>query len=306
MYRLPLRHRRAAFVELLYGNTLALAIFLVIGLIAPHLVRGKTPADLMKEAAAQYQLHHWDGAIADLTEALKIDPRSKAIYLRLGDAKIMKKDYQGSIQYLSKAIEIDPESSGSFYLRGYAKVRIGEFEGAMTDYNEALLLNPNLAYALSDRGLLKRKMGDLTGAMADINSAIRIAPGDSRSFYSRGLVHDSRGEYREAIADYTQSVILKPDDTVSLNNLAWMCATRPGLSDSDRTKALAYANKACTLTHWKEPVFIDTLAAAYAAIGQYDDAIKWQLKYVEMAPGEPEGKARLDLYQKHQPYFQAL
>jgi hypothetical protein len=51
---------------------------------------------------------------------------------------------------------------------------------------------------------------------------------------------------------------------------------------------------------------VDTLAAAYAEIGDYDNAIKWETKYLEslsLSPSDAsDGQARLALYQSHQPY----
>ncbi|MEK7842393.1 MAG: hypothetical protein AAB197_06930, partial [Deltaproteobacteria bacterium] len=71
-------------------------------------------------------------------------------------------------------------------------------------------------------------------------------------------------------------------------------------------KALEYAKKACELTDWKDPYKLDTLAAAYAEAGQFDEAIKWQEKALEFPeyPKDEREKAdlRLKLYKEGKPY----
>jgi hypothetical protein len=49
---------------------------------------------------------------------------------------------------------------------------------------------------------------------------------------------------------------------------------------------------------------IDTLAAAYAEAGDFDKAVKWQQKAMDMAEDEntADCKSRLDLYKAGKPY----
>jgi hypothetical protein len=71
-------------------------------------------------------------------------------------------------------------------------------------------------------------------------------------------------------------------------------------------KAVEYAIKACELSEWKDPNMMDTLGAAYAEAGDFNQAIKWETKYLETPDlSEKEttdGKSRLALYQAHKPY----
>ncbi len=61
---------------------------------------------------------------------------------------------------------------------------------------------------------------------------------------------------------------------------------------------------ACKLTDWKNGSYLDTLAAAYAAAGDFDSAVKWQSKAMELVTvkNKAEFQSRLALYETHKPY----
>ena len=65
--------------------------------------------------------------------------------------------------------------------------------------------------------------------------------------------------------------------------------------------------KACTLTQWKIPGIIDTLAAANAEAGNFDEAVKRETQYLTFSlPAKDrstEARQRpLSLYEQKQPY----
>ena len=68
--------------------------------------------------------------------------------------------------------------------------------------------------------------------------------------------------------------------------------------------ALEYATKACNLTDWKIATNIDTFAVACAETGDYDQAIKWEIRYLEMNRSDMNAQSRLALYKNHQPYHE--
>lgn len=88
--------------------------------------------------------------------------------------------------------------------------------------------------------------------------------------------------------------------------LAWVHATHSESAFRNGIIAVEYATRACQLTDWKSAACLDILAAAYAETGDFDTAVKWELKAIATAPEDErtELRVRLELYQAAKPYRQ--
>ena len=88
------------------------------------------------------------------------------------------------------------------------------------------------------------------------------------------------------------------------NQMAWIRATAPDPDVRNGRQAKECATRACELSEWQEPGFLDTLAAACAECGEFDDAVRWQEKAIELAPeaAADEFRVRADLYRGGKPY----
>jgi len=93
-----------------------------------------------------------------------------------------------------------------------------------------------------------------------------------------------------------------------LNNLAWVLATSPDENLRDGKRAIELATKACELTEYKLPHILSTLAAGYAETGNFQTALKWSQKAVELGSEdqlEPLTK-ELESYQAKKPVRELL
>ena len=91
---------------------------------------------------------------------------------------------------------------------------------------------------------------------------------------NRSLVYKELGDYPRAIAELRAMLRDNPEYPTAHNNLAWYLATAPDPTVRDGAAALEHARKACELTAWSKPLFIITLAAAHAEVGQFDEAVR--------------------------------
>ena len=101
---------------------------------------------------------------------------------------------------------------------------------------------------------------------------------------------------------------MDPGFSTAWNGLAWLRATAPLAAVRDGAAAVIAARKACELTTWKDPSPIDTLAAAHAEAGEFDRAVEFQQKALDLFPADhpvrKEGQGRLALYRERKPYHQ--
>ena len=81
------------------------------------------------------------------------------------------------------------------------------------------------------------------------------------------------GKIEEAIQHYQKMLAVDSNNPVALNNLAWILAAagKPELRDGN--KAVQLAMRAVKLTGGRKPIFIGTLAAAFAEAGQFSKAV---------------------------------
>jgi len=169
-------------------------------------------------AYAKYDLGDNYGVIADLTQAIAINPQYAKAYNNRANAKDNLGDKQGAISDYNQAIAINPQDSTAYNNRGNAKSDLGDMQGAIADYNQAIAINPQDANAYNNRGNVKDNLGDKQGAIYDYNQAIAINPKLSSAYYNRGLYKHNSGDEQGAIADYNQAIAINPQDAIARNN----------------------------------------------------------------------------------------
>jgi Flp pilus assembly protein TadD len=156
-------------------------------------------------------------------------------------------------------------------------------EEARYNFLEALQINPRYADALQNLGVLLVTHGDVGKGNHYLSEAVRLDPDAGLAYAKLALVLHARGETSAAVDFYREFLRLKPDDEKVCNNLAWILATNPDPKLRDGATAVRLAEHACELSQYKETVFIGTLAAGYAEVGRFQEAVATAQKAVELA-----------------------
>lgn len=225
--------------------------------------------------------------------------------------------HQGE-RVVGTARQLDPIFRVSESRAGWLGVRSALVEGWIAE-NDAVRLDQAVEYfsdriarnradvaAYTGRGIAWRALGQYQRAMDDHNQALEVDPRWAAAYANRGNAYAHLGRHDLALADYDQAIRLDPELLAAHNNLAWSLATRPESELRDGRRAVASATKACSLTHWANPECLDTLAAAYAEAGDFDQALHWENQALKLSTPETEQTAafasRLALYRTRQPY----
>ena len=93
----------------------------------------------------------YDRAIADLEQAIRLDPKDTEAYIRRGNAYNHKGDYDRAIADLEHAVRLDPKDPKAYVIRGSAYDGKGDYNRAIANYDEALRLDPNLEIAAENK-----------------------------------------------------------------------------------------------------------------------------------------------------------
>lgn len=207
-------------------KTRSLAVLLLVLMVSA--ANGQTPKSAPRSAAgylsrgdARWRKGNLDGAIADYTKAIELDPKLAIAYFDRGAVRQHKDDLEGAIADYSEAIELSPNLADAYLYRGILLSDKGSLDSAFVDFNKVIELNPRSAPAYNHRGVARTRKGDLDGAIADYNKALALDPGDADAYYNRGNVRNGRGEWGGAIADLTQVIKIDPRIAEAYNYRAW-------------------------------------------------------------------------------------
>jgi len=130
------------------------------------------------------------------------------------------------------------------------------------------------------------------------------------AYNNRGNCWRFKGKFANSIADYRKGIEADPKHHGPYNSLAWVLATCPQDQFRNGGEAVKLAQKAASLADpTMKPACLDTLAAAQAETGNFDEAVKTQKEAIGLLKKQRAPKsllkeldARLKLYQANKPW----
>ena len=111
----------------------------------------------------------------------------------------------------------------------------------------------------------------------------------------------------DAIAHYQMALEVKPLNVAFQNNLALVLAASPTTSLRNGIKAVELAQQANQLSGGNQPLLLRTLAAAYAEVNRFPEALETAQKALQLAKNQGNAalaetiESNLKLYQTNTP-----
>lgn len=246
-----------------------------------------------------------DEAIADITAAINLAPADLEHYYNArGNFYLQKKDYDRALADYNQSLRLRPDNAYAWNNAGVARRAKGDYDKAIENTTRAISIDPAYPNAYDSRARAWADKRDDDRAMADYAKAIQLDPEFLDAYFGRAALWEAKGEYAKARADLDHCVQIDPDEADAHNGLAWLLATCPDDQTRDGGRAVAEAQKACELSSWEDMNAIDTLAAAFAEAGDFDQAVEYARRAIELAPEHKKSayEERLQLYRQKKPF----
>ena len=285
-----------------------------------------------------------EAAIDAYSRALDIEPGFAKAHNSLGVALTATGDIDAATHHFRKALEARSDFAEAHYNLANALDSQGKLDEAIHHFRRALEREPHFADASNNLGIALATQGRLDEAIRAFRNAIRLRPDPetennlAMALMSQRRIDEAIGHFRNAIdgerdfveAHYNlgnalslsgqidQALVhlgraarLSPDWPAPSSRLAWILATRSDGQAGDTSRAIQLAERAATLTQYRDASIMDTLAAAYAADGQFDRAVEVAQEGLALASAAAGRKladairGRLELYRQRKPYRKA-
>jgi len=243
------------------------------------------------------------------SEALRIKPDHAKAHYNLGNALASQGRFKEAIDHYVEALRIKPDYASAHNNLALTLMKQGKFQEAIDHFYQVVQIMPERAEAHYNLAGALAENGRIDEAIDQYNEALRIEPNNTIAHIQLALILLAQERTDKAIEHYNKALSLSPDSTMVLNNLAWILATHKDSSFRDGARAVQLAEKACKLTGYKDAVFLDTLAAAYAEAGRFHEALQTAQKAVKyaLAGGRAQLagdiKKRIPLYSAGKPFY---
>jgi Flp pilus assembly protein TadD len=146
----------------------------------------------------------------------------------------------------------------------------GHFDEANEQYVRTLALDSTRLHARAAHGMVLLRLGRTMEAAAELRIAYDAGVRDAAALNALAFTLMNTGRSAEAVTVLKEGVSTYPDDVDLTHNLARLLATAPDPRVRDGALALRLALDVRDRTGGRDPRALDTLAAAYGAVGRRD------------------------------------
>ena len=238
---------------------------------------------------------------------LSTDPRCPNAHNSMAVVLTMEGKLEEAALHYKKAIKLIPDSAETYSNLAGLRIQQGDNLAASDLLQKALSLDPNSSSTYNNLATLFLSQGKTEEAIPAFSRAIDLNPDDFQAHANLANALAHQAKIPQALMHYREALRINPDWPQVANRLAWILATHTNSHFRLGKESVQLAEQACQATDYSNPLFLDTLAAAYAEVGQFDRA----LETAQLAKKVAASKELFDLtiqiqerilaYRKHRP-----
>ena len=277
---------------------LPLAALVVTAVIAVFIVGQRVLSMLVADTNRRHVIGTTAAAIVVIAVVAIYVPNTRA----------RNRDFWSDEEIWRDTVEKRPTNPRARVSYGVDLYAAGRLEEAERELREAVRLKDTNAAAHANLGPVLCAQGKLDAGIYHLERALALDPDYTRAHANLGEAYAARGKRASAAEQFALAVHFDPDNPFLLNRLAWLLATSPEDSVRNGPRAVELAERAATITRREDVMSMETLSAAYAEAGRFEDAVT--AGRAALALAEKQGNEstaadlarRLQIFQMRQPY----
>jgi len=249
----------------------------------------------------------FDAATEHFLQAVAAEPEDSEARVSLAKTLATQRNFDEAMDQLRAAIEIDSRHVAAHVELGTLLSSQGQLEEGTAVLRRAVELNPNDRVAHLQLSAALGSNGDFDAAIEQFHQLLAIHPNDTQAHARLGQALLVTGDPGQAVHHFERAIRLDPQDRGSMLRLAWLSATCPLDAVRNGERAVELAERLDRATGHKDPLVLDTLAAAYAEHGDFPAAARAAGEaLVRLRPDQKAVadaiRARVTLYESERPY----
>ncbi|MCE9613512.1 MAG: tetratricopeptide repeat protein [Lentisphaerae bacterium] len=242
---------------------------------------------------ALFQLGRADEAVAAYEEGLAKAPGTTYLLYNIGKVAEAAGRFDQAVAAYRKALAQDPRNWLQRVVLADALIKAGRLNDGRAELDRAVADRPItgqsrtiMANAYSSLAEAFESENSTNGAWAALQAAMAIDPGALEPRRDWLLLLSRRGDERAASVanDLYKDLKHKDFSVVEVgNDVAWILSTHPKASMRNKEQAVELAEGVAGQSRYRDPTVLDTLAAAYAASGQFTIATNIAARALHLA-----------------------
>jgi protein O-mannosyl-transferase len=224
--------------------------------------------------ATRAQVAVWRDDETLFSHAVAVTQDNYLAHDALGRVLLQRGELELAEQHLRAALAAGPEFASPYNNLGNLLAARGDLAGACESFQRATELEPQSSAAWANLGGALGRLGIEDQAAEALDRALDLAPRDPVARHNAALNELQRGDRAAAIAHFRVALEVRPelgaDPTALL--FAWILSTDPDPACRDGALAVRLAEPFVQRTAGRDVQCLETLAAALAESGRFDEA----------------------------------